>query len=105
MAVHTRRRYDPLMAARVRNIAVNVELPWSAAAGDAVPDAATLGDELRMLWLVEQVRLHRIGVGRGAELSGLPRARFMQLLGEHGVPVIDYAVDDLERELRTLGIG
>ncbi len=105
MAVHSRRRYDLPMAVPVRNIAVNVELPWSAAGGDAAPDAAALGDELRVLWLVEQVRLHRIGVGRGAELSGLPRAAFMRFLGEHGVPVIDYSVDDLERELRTLGIG
>lgn len=30
------------------------------------------------------------------------RASFMRLLGEHGVPVIDYPVSDLEEELRLL---
>jgi hypothetical protein len=29
----------------------------------------------------------------------------MRILGEHGVPVIDYSVDDLDRELRVLGLG
>jgi predicted HTH domain antitoxin len=33
----------------------------------------------------------------------MPRAAFMQLLGEHGVPVIDYDPGDLEGELRHLG--
>jgi predicted HTH domain antitoxin len=32
----------------------------------------------------------------------MPRAAFMQLLGEHEVPVIDYAVEDLQEELRSL---
>jgi hypothetical protein len=51
------------------------------------------------IWIVEQVRLHGVGVGKGAELSGMPRAAFMQLLGEHGVPVIDCDPGDLEGEL------
>jgi hypothetical protein len=28
----------------------------------------------------------------------------MSILGEHGVPVIDYPVEDLERELRLMGV-
>ncbi|MCC7241182.1 MAG: UPF0175 family protein [Acidobacteria bacterium] len=56
---------------------------------------------LRCLWAVEQVRLRRLGVGRAAEVAALPRAAFMRLLGEHGVPVIDYPVEDLQHELRT----
>ena len=61
--------------------------------------------ELRLLWLIEEVRGQRLGAGKGAELAGVPRAAFMQLLGDHGVPVIDYTVEDLERELQVLGIG
>ena len=34
-------------------------------------------------------------------MAALPRAAFMRLLGEHGVPVIDYPVEDLQQELRT----
>jgi predicted HTH domain antitoxin len=81
-----------------RTLTVRVELPLSGGDG-ASPDPAALGDELRLLWIIEQVRLQRIGVGKGAELAGLPRAAFMQALGAHGVPVIDYAPSDLQREL------
>lgn len=56
---------------------------------------------MRRLWAVEQVRRRRLGVGRAAEVAALPRAAFMRLLGEHGVPVIDYPVEDLQQELRT----
>ena len=83
-----------------RKIAVAVELPWTAQSD--VPDPAALGNELRILWLIEQVRRHKIGVGKGAELAGMPRAAFMKLLGDHGVPVIDYSVEDFQREIDAL---
>jgi predicted HTH domain antitoxin len=87
-----------LPMAAPRTVTVSVELPLSAGDG-APPDPIVVGDELRLLWIIEQVRLRRIGVGKGAELSGLPRAAFMQALGAHCVPVIDYAASDLQREL------
>jgi predicted HTH domain antitoxin len=82
-------------------LTVRVELPWSAA-GAASPDPVAVGHELRLLWIIEQVRLHRIGLGKAAELVGMPRAAFMQALGEHGVPVIDYPAEDLDEELSRL---
>lgn len=69
----------------------------------AAPDPATVGTELRLLWIIEQVRVRRIGVGKGAELTGMPRAAFMKTLGAHGVPVIDYPVADLQEELLRAG--
>ncbi|HMV66641.1 MAG TPA: UPF0175 family protein [Myxococcota bacterium] len=79
-------------------ITITVELPRDhVGAGDA----SALGAELRALWAVEQVRLKRVGVGKGAELAGLPRATFMRLLGTHGVPVIDHPIDDLLAELAS----
>jgi len=74
----------------------------SAGEGAAL-DPAAVGDQLRLLWIIEQVRLHRIGVGKGAELAGMPRAAFMQALGAHGVPVIDYPASDLRNELGHTG--
>lgn len=84
--------------AQSSTITVSVDLPH-----DFVADAARIGSELRALWAVELVRQRRCGVGKGAEIADLPRAAFMRMLGEHGVPVIDYAVDDLREELRSLG--
>lgn len=49
---------------------------------------------------VGEVDVSQLGVGRAAEVADLPRAAFMRLLSEHGVPVIDYPVEDLQKELR-----
>ncbi|MBM4362071.1 MAG: UPF0175 family protein [Deltaproteobacteria bacterium] len=87
-----------------RTLTVQVDLPWSIQ-NEAPPDPAAVGLELRLLWLIEQVRVHRLGVGKAAELAGVPRAAFMRTLGEHGVPVIDYPADELDREIVHLGLG
>jgi predicted HTH domain antitoxin len=91
------------MSAPARTLTVSVELPM--AAGAIAPDSQLIGQELRRLWIIEQVRAKRIGVGKGAELAGMPRAAFMQTLGAHGVPVIDYAPADLQAELDTQSAG
>jgi predicted HTH domain antitoxin len=90
------------MGGPLASISVHVELPRDVL-GDA--DPAAIGVELRRLWAVEQVRRHRFGVGKGAEVAQMPRASFMRLLGDHGVPVIDYPASDLEQELRLLDQG
>lgn len=90
------------MSAPARTVEVAVQLPWGRV---GEPDARAVGQELRLLWIIEEVRQHRIGVGKASELAGLPRAAFMRALGQHGVPVIDYAADELERELGTFGPG
>lgn len=77
---------------------IAVELPRDSV---ETADRAALSAELRALWAVDQVRKKRCGVGKGAELAAMPRAAFMRLLGEHGVPVIDYPAEDLRAELLT----
>ena len=85
-------------------VTVAVTIPWLAAVG-AEPDARALGEELRLLWIIERVRHHDLSVARGAELLAMPQATFMQTLGEHGVPVIDHSPQDLERELLSLSLA
>jgi hypothetical protein len=67
-------------------------------------DVAEVGATLRALWAVEQVRLRRCGIGKGAELARLPRAAFMHMLGAHGVPVIASPPEDLREELAALDV-
>lgn len=86
------------MSASVRTVTISVELPL-APADTRAPDPAVVRADLRRLWLVEQVRLKRVGVGKGAELAGMSRAAFMLELGAHGVPIIDYDPSDLHGEL------
>ncbi len=80
-------------------ITVSVNLPRAQSAG---LDEFELADRLRALWAVELVRLKRIGVGKGSEMAGMPRAAFMRFLGEHGVPCIDYPLDDLRDEIARI---
>ena len=79
-------------------IRVSVEIPHDLGAD---VDVSALGLDLRRLWALEQVRQRRLGIGRAAEVAGMPRAAFMVWLGEHGVPVIDYPAADFQQELRT----
>jgi predicted HTH domain antitoxin len=88
------------MDPRGETVTVSVELPRERV---GQLDPVALSAELRVLWAAEQVRRKRCGVGKGAELAGVPRAEFMRVLGEHGIPVLDYAVDDLHEELSDLG--
>ena len=90
------------MGASLPCVSVHVELPRDVL-DDADPDALSV--ELRRLWAIEQVRRRRFGVGKGAEIAEMPRAAFMRLLGEHGVPVIDYPASDLSAELGVLDRG
>lgn len=55
--------------------------------------------ELRLLWLLDQVRQRRLGHGKAAELSGLSRADFLLLMGRHGISPFDYDPDELDAEL------
>lgn len=91
------------MSTTAKTLTVRVDLPWSVVGSD--PDLGELGDQLRLLWIIEQVRVHRIGVGKGAEFAGMAPAAFMRVLGAHGVPVIDYPAADLEHELSQLGLS
>ena len=50
--------------------------------------------EMRLLW-IEEVRSRRLGFGKAAELSGLPVAQFLLLMGKHQISPFDY--DEGER--------
>lgn len=60
-----------------------------------------IAEEMRLLWLLEEVRSRRLGYGKAAELAGIPLARFLSLMGQHHVTPFDYDPDELARELGT----
>jgi predicted HTH domain antitoxin len=76
---------------------VTVDLPT-----DGKTPAAELAQELRLLWVLEQVRMARISLGKGAELAATDRWAFMEIMAEHGIPVMAYPASDLDRELAAL---
>jgi len=75
---------------------IQVELPMEAFRG-RTPDIREVAQELRLLWLLEEVRTHRLGFGKAAELAGLPQARFLDLMGQHSISPFDYDAEELAR--------
>jgi predicted HTH domain antitoxin len=80
---------------------ISVELPAEAADIDG-RSVGELASELRLLWIIDRVRSGRISLGRGAVLAGMDRWSFMWAMGERGVPVIGYSVEDLKKDVATL---
>jgi len=77
---------------------VQVELPGEVF--DSHPwDPERIAEDLRLLWLLELVRERRLGHGKAAELAGIPRARFLQIMGRHRISSFDYDPDELDEEL------
>ncbi len=95
----TEARYDESMSTSERKSrSVQVELPDEAF--DFHPwEPGEIASELRLLWLLEQVRQRRLGHGKAAEFSGLPRTEFLRLMGHHRISPFDYDADELEAEL------
>ena len=77
---------------------VEVELPDEAFT-QTPWEPARLAEEMRLLWLLEQVRHRRLGFGKAAELAGVPLARFLELMGEHQITPFDYDPEELGRDL------
>lgn len=58
-------------------------------------------DAGRTDWLIEQVKQRRLSYGKAAELAGVPKARFIQMMGQRGVSSLDYDDEDLAAEIRA----
>jgi hypothetical protein len=58
-----------------------------------------IAEEMRTLWFLEQVRQRRLGYGNAAELARIPEARFVELMGEHGISPFDYD-ENLDEEFQ-----
>lgn len=50
---------------------------------------------------MELYREGLVSIGKAAEITGLPRSEMMDLLNEKRVP-INYTVEDLEEDMKTL---
>lgn len=56
--------------------------------------------ELKFLVAAKLYELGRISSGRAAELAGLDRGEFLNNLGRYRIPVFNYSLEELEREIR-----
>ena len=84
--------------------AVEVELPAEAFRHHPW-SASEVSSDLRLLWLVDQVRQRRLGYAKAAELAHMPQATFVQVLGTHHISPFDMDKDELEREIVVADAG
>ena len=56
-------------------------------------------DEAQLLLAVKLFETGKLSIGQAAKLAGYSKRTFMELLSKMGVPVINYPVEDLEREI------
>ena len=65
-------------------------------------DNGNISEEAAKLIALELFREGEISIGRAAELSRVPLAAFMDFAASHGVPPLNYGLDQLEEDARTL---
>lgn len=72
----------------------------------AVPfDDALLQGGVKRSLALKLVAEGIISQGKGAELAGMNRVEFLDLMAVHRIPAANYSVEDLRKELRDFGIA
>jgi len=80
---------------------VTVELPAELVSA-AKLDQGDLSQGTAMFIALGLFQQGSVSIGRAAELCGTPLAAFMDFAAAHGVPPINYGIDDLDEDRRTL---
>ena len=67
-----------------------------------IPDTVELDkNEASMLFASNLYEKGKLSLGQAAEMAGLSKRTFMELLGKYGVSVFNYPVSDLEKDLEN----
>ncbi len=64
----------------------------------SLPEAIT-EDEARLMLALKLFEVGRLSAGQGAQMAGYSKRAFMELAGQHGVPVFDYGTEELSDDL------
>ena len=57
--------------------------------------------ELVLILATKLYEQGRLSLGQAAELAGLSKRAFMDILGDYGVSVFKYSADELEKDLEN----
>ncbi len=67
-----------------------------------IPDTVDIDDkEAHMTLAIGLYQKGKLSLGQAAELVGLSKAAFMELLGTHGVSIFNHSADDLDRDIEN----
>lgn len=65
-------------------------------------DKNSLQREAQISIAVRLFEDHRLSLGKAAELAGVPLVRFMDILRQFKVPIVEYGEDELSQDLQTI---
>jgi len=82
-------------------LTVRLQFPRDLLGALEVPQER-LEARLRELIVLQLFREGRISSGKGAELLGISKLEFIQLLARHGIPYFTEAPEELISEVQTL---
>jgi predicted HTH domain antitoxin len=85
----------------MNTVSIHVSFPRDLLAALDVPEVQ-VEKRLRELIVVELVREDRISTGKGAELLGLSKGTFIQILGERGVDYFTESPEELAAQVEDL---
>jgi len=85
----------------VTTLTVALDLPRDLLGALEVPQTE-IEARLRKLIALELFREGRISSGKGAELLGISKLAFIQLLSQHQIETFTETLDELESDLETL---
>ena len=64
----------------------------------ALPDAIT-ESEARLLLAIKLFEVGRLSCGKAAEVAGVSKRSFMEILGQHRIPVFNSSAEELANDV------
>lgn len=66
-----------------------------------IPDTVELEDRAMVMFLASQLyEKSKLSLGQAADIAGLSKRAFMEVLGHYGVSIFNYDGSELQRELK-----
>jgi predicted HTH domain antitoxin len=59
------------------------------------------GDEAKLLLAIKLYEVGKVSLGQAAKLAGFSKRAFMEVLGRHRVPLVDYDPEELRQEVEV----
>ena len=67
-----------------------------------IPDTIDLSDrEVKMLLASKLYEKGKLSLGQAAELVGLSKRTFMEILGDYDVSIFNYSAEDLDNDIKN----
>ncbi len=67
-----------------------------------IPDSVDLSDrEAKMLLVSRLFEQGKLTLGQAAELVGLSKRAFIELLGDYGVSIFNYPISELDHDIKN----